>query len=100
MSDFSVLNDTRNHKLKHIRLVSGSSVHYARAGSSPASRTKKRHPIGVLFFGMRISEAGLEQGGGAAAKNSPVDCFSARGKVPPRAPKTLKSSDLGLFFCL
>ena len=33
---------------------------------------------------------GLEQGGGIAAKNSPVDCFSARGKVPqPGLPETL-----------
>ena len=32
-------------------LDSGSSVHCGRAGSSPASPTKKkRHPIGCLFF--------------------------------------------------
>ena len=32
-------------------LDSGSSVHYGRAGSSPASRTKKkRHPKGCRFF--------------------------------------------------
>ena len=31
-------------------LDSGSSVHYGRAGSSPASRTKKGHPKGCLLF--------------------------------------------------
>jgi len=37
-----------------------------------------RRPI----FASSYLVAGLEKGGGAAAKNSPVDCFSARGKVP------------------
>ncbi len=43
--------------LRHARVVeladsldSGSSVHYARAGSSPASRTKKSNPFGLLFL--------------------------------------------------
>lgn len=30
--------------------------------------------------------AGFEKGGGEAVKNSPVDCFSARGKVPQPGP--------------
>ena len=39
-------------------LDSGSSVHYARAGSSPASRTKKRSKHMLAPFLVR--EAGLE----------------------------------------
>ena len=33
------------------------------------------------FLRHRFCVAGLEQGGGEAAKNMPVACFSARGKV-------------------
>ena len=44
------------------------------------------HPFRVLiFYGIRRI-MGLEEGGGsiAAVKNSPVDCFLARGRVPRR----------------
>ena len=34
--------------------------------------------------------AGLEQGGGEAAKNMPVACFLARGKVPQPGPRRRK----------
>ncbi|WP_300692734.1 hypothetical protein, partial [uncultured Oscillibacter sp.] len=34
---------------------SGSSVLYGRAGSSPASRTKKKHAAGVFLFGAQRS---------------------------------------------
>ena len=43
------------------------------------------HPF---LFGFRICVAGLEQGGGDAAKNMPVACFSARGTVPQPGPQT------------
>ena len=47
----------------------------------------RRRPI----FASSYLVVGFEQGGGAAAKNSPVDCFSARGKVPQPGPrKTLE----------
>ena len=36
-------------------LDSGSSVLYGRAGSSPASRTKKKHAAGVFLFGAQRS---------------------------------------------
>ena len=64
-------------------LDSGSSVHCGRAGSSPASRTKKYgYPIGYpLFFCL----AGLEEGGLGSGKATkcPVDAWLARGKVHP-----------------
>lgn len=45
-------------------------------------RTKRAEGICALrSFGIRICAAGLEQGGGEAVSNSPVDCCSARGKV-------------------
>ena len=46
-----------------------------------------RRPI----FASSYLVAGLEKGGGTAAKNSPVDCFSARGKVPQPGQNPLKS---------
>ena len=53
-------------------------------GSSPFRRTKKADTqMGVCFFG--ISEEWTRKAGPGAAgvKNSPVDCFSGRGRVPP-----------------
>ena len=49
-----------------------------------------RRPI----FASSYLVAGLEKGGGAAAKNSPVDCFSARGKVPQPGPCRVFVTDL------
>ena len=62
-------------------LDSGSSVHYGRAGSSPASPTKKEADAfaSASFF---MSGAGLEEGGlhTVQVKNMPVTYFLARGK--------------------
>lgn len=56
-------------------------------GSSPIIHPiKNGHPKRVpIFYGIRRI-MGLEEGGGsvAAVKNSPVDCFLARGRVPRR----------------
>lgn len=55
-------------------------------GSSPIIHPiKNGHPKRVsIFYGIRRI-MGLEEGGGVAAvKNSPVDCFLARGRVPRR----------------
>ena len=43
-ADLTVLRDTAWYAVKYRDFDSGSSVHYARAGSSPASRTKQKTP--------------------------------------------------------
>ena len=63
-------------------------------GSSPATRTKNREaPCASPDFCVIVFVEGLEKGGGTAVKNSPVDCFSARGKVPQsgQSPSELKN---------
>ena len=47
----------------------------------PSLAPKKRTPNGVLFFGIwgGTRKPGLSE---ARVKNSPVDCFSGRGRVP------------------
>ena len=61
-------------------LDSGSSVHYGRAGSSPASRTKKADThLGICFF---LAPVGLERTAERSeATKCPGDTWLVRGKV-------------------
>ena len=44
----------------------------------PAPKIQPHRRWGCIF-----DPVGLEQGGGAAAANTPVECWLARGRVPP-----------------
>ena len=76
-------------------LDSGSSVHYGRAGASPASPTKKEADAfaSASFF---MSEVGFEEGGlhTVQVKNMPVTYFLARGRV--QMSKTASRRGVGL----
>ena len=57
-----------------------------------------------FLFGEGFRGPEFEQGGGEAAANSPVDCWLARGRIPPCPPKNPVISRLcahmaGLSFC-
>ena len=54
-------------------------------GSSPFRRTKKADTLlGVCFFGISEERTRKADPGAAGVKNSPVDCFSGRGRVHRR----------------
>lgn len=71
-------------------------------GSSPIIHPiKNGHPKRVsIFYGIRRI-MGLEEGGGsvAAVKNSPVDCFLARGRVPRRQANLCGKAAFTLYEC-
>ena len=78
-------------------------ITHVRVQVPPRAPKRQRTRSVLCLFGIRVSGAGLEQGGGEAVKNSPVDCFSARGRVSPRATIVLQRESFRgmiLFACV
>ena len=69
--------------------VKTAASHAVNVGSSPARVIKNHLSLGSGDF--FVSVRGIEQGGAPQrTKNSPVDCFLARGRFPRVSPETLQ----------
>ena len=84
-------------------LDSGSSVHCGRAGSSPASPTKKRHPIGCLFYLLCWNAHGLRSTSDVDVDRSPflsADCWWENANQVPHHLKNMLYFPVTLAFVL
>ena len=80
-------------------ITGGATLHFClwqKCNESLIVHHEIRHRLARCLV-LCIEGKGLEQGGGAAATDTPVECRLARGRVPYRPPKKYRSFCCGIF---